>query len=111
MSAFLPRGLREPSSAGASSRSPHQKILELGVVWKHRHTVNYSSTLGATLIKAGLHRSQDLKFSLLQCLTLWAPSAASPSVWRGNGRKHLRKAVIVPLEEYSHLSRTGNRAV
>lgn len=42
---------------------------ELGVGCTHRHAVNYSSTLGATLIKAGPHRSQDLKFSFLQCLT------------------------------------------
>lgn len=53
------------SSAGASSRRLHQKTLELGVGWKHRHTVNYGSTLGAILIKAGPCRSQDLKFSLL----------------------------------------------
>lgn len=111
VAALLPRGLRGPSSAGASSRRLHQKTLELGVEWKHRHTVNYSSTLGATLIKAGPHRSQDLKFSLLQCLTVSPTSAGSPSVWRVSGGKHLRKAVTNPLEECSHPSRTGNRAV
>lgn len=36
------------------------------------------------------------------------PSAASPSVWRAIGRKHLRKAVIVRLEECIHPSSTGN---
>lgn len=65
VAALLPPGLRGPSSAGASSRRLHQKPLELGVGWKHRHTVNYGSTLGAILIKAGPCRSQDLKFSLL----------------------------------------------
>lgn len=62
---LLPPGFQGPSSTGASSRRLHQKTLELGVGWKHRHTVNYGSTLGAILIKAGPCRSQDLKFSLL----------------------------------------------
>lgn len=92
--------------------------------WKHRHTVNYSVLLGATLIKAVPWwgpRFNALCFIVLggKWAALSSPLPLMHPVWLVEAwleraawlaGRQIRKAVEAPREGHSCFSRTAERA-